>query len=346
MNDVTKGSTGVSIYFNMGYTATGLTAAAITPCYWRTRGAVTTFAATALASPTAAFTPGGWSEISAANAPGLYRMDVPDAAWPVGADGARSVTIGVKTATDFVVRNFLLTTVPNQVATGSLGGLPVSDANGYVPSKTFGYNTGVDPATLLLVNPGGKIANTIGGSVKVSGYDVGQDPGTYILVSPTYKLATDASGNVSVAGAGGGGIADWNTSQKNAIMSALGITFDGTTATNGPQLVRVNDYAAGMSPANQILLSTYRINTDASGNVSVMPVTLAAGAFASVAADGYNVLDLIRGIAAACLGTISFDPASLTGSVSAPGNPGAIKYTYMSDANLMTRTNVALTLNA
>jgi hypothetical protein len=105
VSDITKGSTSVSIYINLGFTATGIAAGSITLSYWRTRGAVTTFAATALGSATAAYAVGGWFELSAANSPGIYRIDVPDAAWAVGADGARSVTVGVKTATDFVARS-------------------------------------------------------------------------------------------------------------------------------------------------------------------------------------------------------------------------------------------------
>ena len=62
-----------------------------------------------------------------------------------------------------------------------------------------GYAAGEDPATLLLLTPGHKLATDSSGGVTVGGYEAGEDPGTLVLATPAHKLATDASGDVSLS---------------------------------------------------------------------------------------------------------------------------------------------------
>lgn len=72
----------------LGVALLGLTGTVMTATYARQGGAATAISLAALASPTAAWASGGWAEISATLMPGLYRLDVPDAALAVGADWA------------------------------------------------------------------------------------------------------------------------------------------------------------------------------------------------------------------------------------------------------------------
>jgi hypothetical protein len=101
---IKAGATGISLYFEVldssstsGARRTGLAynTAGLTAYYARTRGAATAITLASLASPTAAWSSGGFVEVDATNMPGLYRLDVPDAAF---ASGATSVAIVLRGA--------------------------------------------------------------------------------------------------------------------------------------------------------------------------------------------------------------------------------------------------------
>ena len=84
---VKAGTTSVSIPVKLvvestGAAVTGIVAAGITASYWRQGGLVVGITETDLAALDSAYSAGGWFE--AVN--GLYRLDVPDAAFATGAD--------------------------------------------------------------------------------------------------------------------------------------------------------------------------------------------------------------------------------------------------------------------
>lgn len=96
---VGSGATGVVIYVKLRDSATGF---AKTGLLWNTAGALCSYTrpksaavAIALAVQTVngAWTSGGFVEIDAANAPGLYRLDLPDGSSAVGVDYS-IITIG------------------------------------------------------------------------------------------------------------------------------------------------------------------------------------------------------------------------------------------------------------
>jgi hypothetical protein len=65
----------------------GVAAGSVTAVYYRQGDAApTTISVVALGSANAAYSSGGWREISAASYPGRYRFDIPDAAFAAGAD--------------------------------------------------------------------------------------------------------------------------------------------------------------------------------------------------------------------------------------------------------------------
>ena len=85
------GTQDVTVYFelrdsNTGAAKTGLTAASAgaQASYTRKGGSAASVTLTALAGPTAAHTDGGFIEVDATKSPGLYRLDLPDAACASG----------------------------------------------------------------------------------------------------------------------------------------------------------------------------------------------------------------------------------------------------------------------
>ncbi len=88
--------TDVSIPFRLlstaGAAVTGKTATNLTLSYWRQGGTRTAITASDLAAVNSAHSDGGVKEVDATNLPGLYRLDLPDAAVASGADW---VVIGV-----------------------------------------------------------------------------------------------------------------------------------------------------------------------------------------------------------------------------------------------------------
>lgn len=86
------GSTSVTIYFalrdaNTGQKKTGLTATSsgAVCSYTRSGGSATPIALSQLSGPTAAWSQGGFCEVDPVNAPGLYRLDLPNAVCAAGA---------------------------------------------------------------------------------------------------------------------------------------------------------------------------------------------------------------------------------------------------------------------
>lgn len=83
--------TSQSLYFMLtdsstGARKTGIAHTAVNASYVREKSARVALTESALGSVGAAFTAGGWIEIDATNNPGLYRLDVPDAAFIWAAD--------------------------------------------------------------------------------------------------------------------------------------------------------------------------------------------------------------------------------------------------------------------
>lgn len=115
---VVSGSTSVRIPFTLFKTAdstaeTGKVATDMTAGYWREGGSPASITLSDLAAINSAYANGGVKEADAANRPGQYRLDVPDAAF---ATGAEWVSIYVKTsASNFDVTIPLVTNSPTTI---------------------------------------------------------------------------------------------------------------------------------------------------------------------------------------------------------------------------------------
>ena len=88
---IKAGTTSVSVFFTQKATTahtavTGKVAADMTLSYWRQGGLRVAITASDLAAVDSAYSAGGVKEVDATNQPGLYRLDLPDAALATGAD--------------------------------------------------------------------------------------------------------------------------------------------------------------------------------------------------------------------------------------------------------------------
>lgn len=124
-NQVMAGSTSVSLYFNLQDETTtapvvGKVAADIVGSYWRQGGLRVAITMSNLAAVDSAYSSGGMKEVDATNMPGLYRVDVPDAALASGADfvvfsfnetGSISVVIPIALPTYNTLRDAILSEV-------------------------------------------------------------------------------------------------------------------------------------------------------------------------------------------------------------------------------------------
>jgi hypothetical protein len=171
---VTKGATSQTVYVDLldnastsGGRKTGLSSASagMTAYYVRAGGSAVAISLSTLAAANSAWSSGGMKEVDGTNMPGVYRYDIPDAAFASGADsvvitikatGVVQVTLLVKlTAVDFqdAVRAGL-TALPNATA-GATNGLPLAvDSSGRVD--------------VLKINGTSQTARDIGASVLLS----------------------------------------------------------------------------------------------------------------------------------------------------------------------------------
>ncbi len=101
MRTITKGATSQKVYFQITNSSTGdpltglvYNSSGLIASYIRNGAARVAIALVTLASPSAAFSSGGFVEVDATNAPGLYRLDGPDAAFATGVDSVTLVLVG------------------------------------------------------------------------------------------------------------------------------------------------------------------------------------------------------------------------------------------------------------
>jgi hypothetical protein len=232
VREIAKGATSQTLYVvaldsasTTGGRKTGIAynAAGLTAYYVRNRAASVAITLATLASSSAAWSSGGWVEVDATNAPGLYRLDVPDAAFATGVD---SVVVVVRGAAGMVQteEEVLLVAYNPQDATA----LGLSRLDTAVSSRLAS------------------------GNVTVGGYAAGQDPATLTLVTPANKLATDASGRVTV-----GSIVNAAIAAATFAANALGAAWDELRASH----IVANSFGAGTIVATNNDKTGYSLTT-------------------------------------------------------------------------------------
>lgn len=175
MRAIKKGATSQSVYLvaldstsTTGGRKTGLlfNTAGLTAYYVRNQGSATAITLATLAAANSAYSSGGFKEVDATNMPGVYRLDVPDAAFASGAD---SVVVTVKGATGMVQADVevQLTGVDLQDATA----MGVSRIDAAISSRmaTFTLPTNF---SALAITAGGAV--TVGTNNDKTGYSLTQ----------------------------------------------------------------------------------------------------------------------------------------------------------------------------
>jgi hypothetical protein len=183
-DQIIAGTTSVSLYFTLLTTTTsaattGKVAADMTLSYWRQGGTRTAIAASDLAAVNSAYSAGGVKEVDAANMPGLYRWDIPDAAFATGADwvvlsnkvaGCIPVNMPIAIPTLATYRTTLLAKIVEDQ-----GSITLQQALSIILSATAGVSSG-----------GGTTRKTPNGSVtRISATIDGSNNRTAITLTPS-----------------------------------------------------------------------------------------------------------------------------------------------------------------
>jgi hypothetical protein len=148
---VRAGSTDVSIPVLLRNVAnnvetTGVAHSAVTGSYWRQGSTITTITMASLAAIDAAHADGGWREADSTNKPGVYRFDIPDAAFASGADW---VVVTAKVANSFIYTTcYSLTTIGTDL-TNILARLPAALVSGRIDASVGAMATDVFTATAI-----------------------------------------------------------------------------------------------------------------------------------------------------------------------------------------------------
>ena len=172
MREAYKGSTSHSEYFVItdvsGVAKTGLVYTDMTGSYVRAGGSRTSVTMATLAAANSAWSTGGFKEVDATNQKGLYRWDIPDAAYATGVDNF--IATLQSAATNPVHKEFRLTdwnkqiaSIPNYAA-GAYSGIPIAGSNGGVRLSSQGVidaGSGVWTSTVTdysgITNFGGQV---------------------------------------------------------------------------------------------------------------------------------------------------------------------------------------------
>lgn len=117
---IVPGSTSQSIEVYLGVTGLTATTAGLTSAYNRTRSNRVPITLVNLTYMTDAWVSGGFKEVDAATMPGIYRLDLPDAAVAVGADDVTVVVRGAA-GTNGAVMTIKLLSVASDILSADLG---------------------------------------------------------------------------------------------------------------------------------------------------------------------------------------------------------------------------------
>lgn len=253
MRIIAKGATSQSIYVvvldstsTTGARKTGLVfnTSSLTGYYVRNQGSATAITLATLAAANSAYSSGGFKEVDATNMPGVYRVDVPDAAFATGAD---SVVVTLKGATGMVqvdeevqlvainpqdsVRAGM-TALPNAAAEaagglytrGSGAGQINQNANGQVDTRTVTMATDVITAAAIQADAIGaaEIAN---GAIDAATFAAGAIDAS--------AIATDALGALELAAGAATEIAAAVWDEARASHTTAGSFGQGVASVQG-----------------------------------------------------------------------------------------------------------------
>lgn len=227
--EILKDSTSHSPFFELvdsttGLPKTGIVYTDVTGSYCRSRGARVAVTMASLASASAAYSSGGFILVDDTNQPGVYRFDVPNAAF---ATGAEEVVITIKaTGCRTVSRSFTLTDISMQTAK-----VPATIAAGDIATDA------IDAASVK-ADAVTKIQNGL------STYAGGDTSGTTMLLSRIGSSVTISGGKVAATIATGD-IADISAARAAKIDNA-----DVATSTRMATYTQPTGFLAATFPSD------------------------------------------------------------------------------------------------
>jgi len=207
VREIAKGATSQTLYVvaldsasTTGGRKTGIAynAAGLTAYYVRNRAAAVAITLATLASSSAAWSSGGWVEVDATNAPGLYRLDVPDAAFATGAD---SVVVVVRGAAGMVqVEEEVLLVAYNPQDATALGLSRLDAAISSRQATSDPWSTTV-PGAYGAGTAGNKLGSLGGGAGANTVTVTVQNDATHPVAGASFWVTTDSGGTNTVASA-------------------------------------------------------------------------------------------------------------------------------------------------
>ena len=241
MTEAWKSSTSRSTFFELVDSTTGLPKTGIvfgdcTGSYVRTRSARSAITMATLASASAAWSSGGFILVDDTNQPGVYRLDVPDAAFATGveevvvtilATGCRTVSKGFV----LIDWNKQVASIPN-VAAAATGGLATVDASNAVKVQS---GTGANQislasglVTLAAVTHTGAVIPTVTTTTTATNVTTNNDKTGYALSAAGIDALWDEgrTGHVTAGSYG----ADFNTFLDSSGPSVVDIATAAMTA--------------------------------------------------------------------------------------------------------------------
>lgn len=241
---IKAGSTSVSLPVELLKSAdstalTGKVYTDVTASYWRQGGTRTAITTATLGSVNASYSSGGFVEVDATNMPGVYRFDVPDAAFATGADW---VVISLKVSTAFQL-NFMF----------ALESVGAAELSARIPAALA--SNGEMKADVLRVAGTSQTARDLGASVLLS---VGTGSGQVNLTSGKVP-ATIAAGDLDTDSITAASVkADAVTKIQNGLSTYAGADTAGTTTL----LARLTAIRAGLIDNLDAAISAVKANTD------------------------------------------------------------------------------------
>lgn len=215
---IRKGATSQSLYFEAldsasttGGRKTGLAynTAGLTAYYTRNGGSATAITLATLAAANSAWSSGGFKEVDSTNAPGLYRLDVPDSAFASGADSVVVTLKGASGMAQVSAEVQLVAWDPQDAVRGGLTALP--NANAEAAGGLYTRGTGA-----------GQINQPANGMVDAN---VVRNAGTAITAAAgvqEVKVASIAAGAITAASIAADAITDAKVASDVTIASVTG----------------------------------------------------------------------------------------------------------------------------
>jgi hypothetical protein len=239
---IKAGSTSVSLPLELRKSAdstslTGIVYTGVTGSYWRQGGTRTAITPATLSGPSSSYSSGGFVEVDATNMPGVYRFDVPDAAFATGADW---VVVSLKVATAFQL-NFMF----------ALESVGAAELGARIPAAlTGGGNIKAD-------------ALYIGGTAQT-----GRDIGASVLLAASQHVIVDSGTITTYTG---------NTPQTGDSYALIGAAGAGLTALGDTRIAHLNaDISSRMATYTQptgFLVATFPTTVASTTNITAGTIT-------------------------------------------------------------------------